>query len=239
LPGGTRDVNNLYHPTNKMKKIFSNNYFRFGITFLLCLQYSLVRDTSYSTITKPLPVIFWLLITLFSEKNKAGVWIIISLSFAFLGDILLDLGDQWLKIGALPFLVSTAFLAVAFHFRLRHSNSNSSYIQKGFLFVLVALPFVLLYWILVQQSREAATIGAVLFTISVFLLWTALSNLLFNKTEKSNYIRPLFGVLGACGIVANYVLYSIDLHLAPIPRDVVIQVYYWGTAFVTWSFLNI
>jgi len=221
-----------------MEKIINNNYFRFGITFLLCLQYSLLRETSYSTLTKPLPIIFWLLIALFSEKNKAGGWIIISLGFAFLGDVLLDLGDQWLKIGALPFLLSTAFLAVAFHFRLQMSNSNGSYLKRGFLFLLIALPFIFIYRALVQHSTEAATIGAVLFTISVFLLWTSLSNLLCNKIEKITFNRPLLGFFGACGIVANYVLYSIDLYVTPIPRDLVIQVYYWGTALVTWSFLE-
>jgi len=223
---------------NKMTRLIENNYFRFGITFLLCLQYSLLRETSYSTITKPLPIIFWLLIMLFSERKKTGSWIIISLCFAFLGDILLDLGDQWLKIGSLPFLVSTALLAVAFHLRLRNSNSNSSHLKKGVLFLLVALPFILLYRVLVQRSTEAATIGAVLFTISVFLLWTSLSNLIFNKKEKTTLIRPWLGFVGVCGIVANYVLYSIDLYLMPIPRDLVIQVYYWGTAFIVWSFLK-
>ena len=221
-----------------MTRFLKNNYFRFGITFLLCLQYSLLRETTYSTITKPLPIIFWLLIALFSEKKKAGTWVVISLCFAFLGDILLDLGDQWLKIGALPFLVSTALLAVAFHFRFRNSNQHPDFLKGGLLLIAVALPFVWLYRMLVQQTAEAANIGAILFTISVFLLWTALGNLLFNKEERGTFIRPLLGFVGACGIVANYVLYSIDLYLLPIPRDIVIQVYYWGTAFVTWSFLK-
>jgi len=219
-------------------RLFENNYFRFGITFLLCVQYSLLRETSYSTITKPLPIIFWLLIALFSKRNKAGSWILLSLCFAFLGDILLDLGDEWLKFGSLPFLVSTALLAVAFHIRLRNSKDHPTYFKSALLLVVVAFPFILLYRALVQRSTEAATIGAILFTISVFLLWTSCRNLLFNTTERTTFIRPVLGFLGACGIVANYVLYSIDLYIIPIPRDLVIQVYYWGTAFAIWSFLE-
>ena len=95
-----------------------------------------------------------------------------------------------------------------------------------------------LFSILKNHSTEAVTIGGVLFALSVFLLSTSLSNLLFNESEKSYHYKPLIGFLGACGIVANYVLYSIDLYLAPIPRDIVIQVYYWGTALVTWSYLD-
>lgn len=218
--------------------MFKNNYFRFGITFLLCLQYSLLRETAYSTITKPLPIIFWLIVALFSERTKGGGWVLLSLSCAFIGDILLDLGEQWLKIGAIPFVASTALLAVAFQNRLRNRQQSASDLKRGLLFFLIAVPFILLYWVLVSYSTEAATTGAILFIISALLLWTALSNLLFNEAEKARYIRPLLGFIGACGIVANYVLYSIDLHIMPIPRDVVIQVYYWGTVFVTWSFLE-
>jgi len=228
---------NIQRTIGPTSTIFENNYFRFGVTFLLCLQYSLLKETTYSTITKPLPIIFWLFIVLFSRRKQSGRWVIISLCFAFLGDILLDLGDQWLRIGALPFLLSTAFLALAFHMRLRNSEPISNYLLKGFLLVIIAVPFMLLHQTLIQYSTEAGTIGAILFTIATFLLWTSLSNLLFNKMEKDDFIRPFLGVVGACGIIANYVLYSIDLYMMPIPRDVVIQVYYWGTAFVAWSFL--
>lgn len=221
------------------KNIFQNNLFRFGITFLLCLQYSLLRETSYSTFTKPLPIIFWLVIALSSKKQKEGRWLVISLTFAFLGDILLDLGEAWLKIGALPFLGSTAFLALGFHRRLQNSNqSNATFRKKALVFLLLFLPFLLLFLVLIQYSSETAFIGAVLYTLSVFLLFTSLSNLLFNLAEKVNPTKVFLGFVGACGIVANYVLYSIDLHLHPIPRDLVIQVYYWGTAFAAWSFLD-
>lgn len=221
-----------------MKKYLQHNPTRFAITFLLCLLYSLFREEAVSTILKPLPVIFWLLVAIFSKRQAAGKWVIVSLSFAFLGDILLDLGDKWLKIGAIPFLSSTAFLAWAFHVRLKQANNTSTALRKSLIFLLIAMPFVLLFITLIRYSTDAARVGGALFILSVFLLSTSLSNLLYNESEKNSRIKSLAGFLGACGIVANYVLYSIDLYMTPIPRDLVIQVYYWGTALVTWSYLE-
>ena len=218
--------------------LWKNNVFRFGITFLLCLQYSLLRETSYSTIVKPLPVIFWFFIVLFSDKQAAGKWVLFSLFAAFIGDILLDLGPNWLKIATIPFLGSTALLALAFHFRGRDELQSSTFFKEIALLLPIAFLFFGLYQYIASYSADAATVGAVLFTLSVLLLWRSLSVLLFKKDTTDVTFRRIIGVIGACGIIANYVLYAINLSIQPIPRDLVIQVYYWGQAFAAWSFLK-
>lgn len=219
--------------------LWKNNAFRFGITFLLCLQYSLLRETAYSTIVKPLPVIFWLLIVLFSDKRPEGKWVIASLAAAFIGDILLDLGPNWLKIATIPFLGSTALLAAAFHFRVKNSPTKPSLLKEILLLLPIAIFFFACYQYIAAYSAEAATVGAILFTLSCLLLWRSTAALLFKKDQEDARFRRMMGVLGACGIVANYILYAIDLSIQPMPRDLVIQVYYWGQAFAAWSFLDI
>lgn len=217
---------------------WKNNVFRFGITFLLCLQYSLLRETGYSTIVKPLPVVFCLLIVFFSEKRPEGKWIILSLSAAFIGDILLDLGPNWLIIATIPFLGSTALLALAFHFRVSTDTVKRSILKEVGLSIPIVILFLGLYRYLLAYSNNAATVGAVLFTLSALLLWRSVAVLLFKNNEVDADFRRVMGVIGACGIIANYVLYAIDLSVHPIPRDLVIQVYYWGQAFAAWSFLR-
>ena len=218
--------------------MWKNNVFRFGITFLLCLQYSLLRETNYSTIVKPLPVIFWFFIVLFSEKRPEAKWVLFSLFSAFIGDILLDLGEDWLKIATIPFLGSTALLALAFHFRLRNNITKPVHGKDFLLLLPIATAFILLHLTLAPHLEDAAKIGAVLFTLAVLLLWRSLAVLLFKNNAEDTNFRRWMGVIGALGIVANYVLYSVNLSVQPIPRDLVIQVYYWGQAFAAWSFLN-
>ena len=217
--------------------LWKNNAFRFGITFLLCLQYSLLRETTYSTIVKPLPVIFWLLIVLFSDRRPEWKWVIGSLLAAFIGDILLDLGPDWLKIATIPFLGSTALLALAFHFRVTNTTDKPALVKEILLLLPIAGFFFACYQYIASYSDKAATVGAILFTLSGLLLWRATAVLLFKKDSEDANFRRKMGVLGACGIVANYMLYSIDLSIQPMPRDLVIQVYYWGQAFAAWSFL--
>ena len=217
--------------------IWRNNFFRFGMTFLLCLQYSLLRETEYSTIVKPLPVIFWFLVVLFSNKRPEGKWVLFSFFCAFIGDVLLDLGAEWLKIATVPFLGSTALLAVAFHFRVRNDGQEIAYGKDFLLLIPIAMSAILLHLRLAPHLGDAATIGAVLLTLAVLLLWRSLAVLLFKNKTVDTTSRRMMGLLGACGIVVNYVLYSINLSVQPIPRDLVIQVYYWGQAFVAWSFL--
>lgn len=218
--------------------LWKNNIFRFGITFLLCLQYSLLRETSYSTIVKPLPVIFWFFIVFFSNKQPAGKWVLFSLFTAFIGDILLDLGPNWLKIATIPFLGSTALLALAFHFRGRKGLQKPTFFKEVLLLFPIAVLFFGLYQYIASYSADAATVGAVLFTLSVFLLWRSLAVVLLKKDKEDVTFRRIIGLIGACGIIANYVLYAINLSIQPIPRDLVIQVYYWGQAFAAWSFLK-
>ncbi len=218
--------------------IWYNNWFRFGVTLLLCLTYSLLRETPYSTFVKPLPVIFWFIIAFLSDKRPEGKWVLFSLFAAFIGDILLDLGPEWLKIATIPFLGSTALLAVAFHFRVKATSNPPSLLKEIGLLLPIAVLFFSLYKYIAAYSDKAATLGAILFSLSTFLLWRALAVLLFkNDAEDRTFLRCI-GLLGACGIVANYVLYSVNLSIRPIPRDLVIQVYYWGQAFAAWSFLN-
>lgn len=218
--------------------IWKNNTFRFGITFILCLQYSLLRETEYSTIVKPLPVIFWFLVVLFSNKRPEGKWVLLSLFCAFIGDILLDLGEEWLKIATVPFLGSTTLLALAFHFRLRNDGNKTGYGKDFLLLIPIAVAAISLHLTLAPHLGDAAKIGAVLLTLAVLLLWRSLAVLLFKNSAKDAKFKRVLGLVGACGIVANYVLYSINLSVQPIPRDLVIQVYYWGQAFVAWSFLE-
>ncbi len=221
-----------------IKKSLRNNVVRFTLTIILSLAYSVLRETEYSTLVKPLPIIFWLIVILNSDRIRSSRWVIASLSLALIGDILLDLGDQWLQVGSIPFLISTALLGWAFHRRLIHSTSKTTLKKKFVVLTLTGISFIVLYLFLISYSTEAALIGGVLFSISALLITASLNNFLFNSREKEVYLIPLLGLVGACGIVLNYVFYSIDLYVMSIPRDVVIQVYYWGTALATWSFLD-
>ena len=216
--------------------LLRNNYFRFGATLILAALYSLLRTTDLSILVKPLPVILWLLIMLASPTHRGGNWVIASLVLAFIGDILLDIGDKWLAIGVVPFLCSTVLLAIAFHIK------NSKHWLRVSLKEILLLGFIIfqavvLFGMMTPHLGEYAKIGAVLLALSVSLLWRSLSAALWNSSETTNYIQWI-GFFGACGIVANYVLYAINLGPFSVPRDLVIQLYYWGQAFATWSFLK-
>ena len=178
------------------------------------------------------------MIVLFSTRRPEGKWVLLSLFFAFTGDILLDLGEDWLKIATIPFLGSTVLLAFAFHLRGRGAHSKPTWIQEGLLLLPLAIAAISLHLYLAPHLGDAAKIGAVLLSLSVLLLWRSLAVLLFKKEEGDAKFRHWLGLSGACGIVANYVLYSINISIQPIPRDLVIQVYYWGQAFAAFSFLE-
>lgn len=220
-----------------MALIWQQAWFRWGGTLLLCLQYSLLRETEWSTWVKPLPVIFWWLIVWFSPKRPAACWLQCSLFAAFLGDIMLDLGPGWLLVATVPFLGSTALLAFALDRRMRFNPGALSWRTE----LLILIPLVVLATVfhtsLSQQLAHAAGMGAVLMGLSVLLIWRALAAAL--ACESAEYDpRRWLAVFGCCGIVANYVLYSVDLAGYAVPRDLVIQVYYWGQALVAWSFLQ-
>lgn len=198
------------------------------------MQYSLLRTTELSTFVKPLPIIFWFFIVLVSPKRPEGWWIALSLFLAAIGDILLDLGPNWLILATLPFLGSTLILALAFHLRLKTTSG-----VKGFLLLIpIALIALMFHQFMAPFIGEAAKIGAVLMALSTLLIWKSLSVLIFKSGKDDMFLYRLMGFIGACGIVANYVLYSINIGLTAIPRDLVIQLYYWGQAFVAWSFLK-
>lgn len=108
--------------------------------------------------------------------------------------------------------------------------------------VLLLLPIALLafgfHHIMAPVMGEAAKIGAVLMLLSTLLIWQSLTVLIFKRESDDLRFYRFMGFIGTCGIVANYVLYSINIGLTPIPRDLVIQLYYWGQAFAAWSFLK-
>jgi len=215
-------------------KLLQNNYIRFGVTLTLTLQYSLLRTTEFSTFVKPLPIIFWLLVVLVSPKRVGGRWLALSLFCAAIGDVLLDLGPDWLIPATIPFLASTLILAFAFHLR-----GGKTKTLKAFL---VLIPIALLAFgfhrFMAPLMGEAAKIGAVLMVLSTLLIWQPLTVLIFKRNTDDLNIYRLMGFVGACGIVANYVLYSVNIGFKPVPRDLVIQLYYWGQAFAAWSFLK-
>lgn len=214
------------------------DYFRFGITVALTALFSLLRTTEYSTVVKPLPVIWWLLIALGSPRRPGGAWVLLSLSAAILGDILLDLGEDWLRVGTLPFLGSTLILAIAFHLSAHPQDFLRRWQAEAWLLAPVGGAAWLLFRYLSPHLGESRLAGGVLLTLSVLLLWRAGSAYALTKPSLGERLQRRLGLLGASGIVANYVLYAVDLSVQPIPRDLVIQVYYWGQAFATWSFLS-
>lgn len=218
-------------------RLLPNNYFRFGVTLILAGFYSLLRETGFSTFVKPLPIIFWFIIVLDSPKRAGGWWVLLSLFCAGLGDVLLDLGPEWLRVATVPFLASTLVLAWAFHVKGRSGGAGSHWGKE----VILLLPILALasafHRFMAPLMGEAAKIGAVLMGLSVLLIWRALAVLVFGPTSERSRFYHLVGFLGACGIVANYVLYAVNIGLRPVPRDLVIQLYYWGTAFAAWSFL--
>jgi hypothetical protein len=220
-----------------MQNPFEKNIFRFGMTLLLTGLYSLLRTTEWSTVVKPLPILFWALVVLLSAKRPAAKWVIASLLAAALGDILLDLGPEWLLIATIPFLGSTLLLSLAFHLRGKAANVSLG-LSKD---VLLLLPFLALavgfHLFMAPRLAEAANVGAILFLLSTLLLWRAVSLVVRKNTADPLLVR-FIGFLGACGIVANYILYTINIGLHPVPRDLVIQAYFWGQAFAAWSFLR-
>ncbi|MEP3890561.1 MAG: lysoplasmalogenase family protein [Hellea sp.] len=219
-------------------RLLQNNYFRFGITLILTLQYSLLRMTDFSTVVKPLPIIFWLAIILFSPKRPEGRWVVVSLFCAAIGDILLDLGAGWLIPATIPFLGSTLILAFAFYMRGRSAIGKTQRLQSFPLLVPIALLAIGFHSLMAPLMGEAAKIGAVLMLLSTLLIWQSLMVLVLKRDSDDLRVHRLLGFIGTCGIVANYILYSINIGLNPVPRDLVIQLYYWGTAFTAWSFLR-
>ncbi|GGX59723.1 hypothetical protein GCM10011309_06890 [Litorimonas cladophorae] len=221
-----------------MRSLFRNNIFRFGMTLFLTGLYSLLRNTEWSSVVKPLPIIFWALVVMFSAKRPAAEWVVANLFAAALGDVLLDLGPDWLLIATLPFLGSTLLLALAFHLRGHALDVNLGRGED----LLLLLPIIALavgfHLFMAPRLADAATVGAALLLISSLLLWRALSLVI----SRGNAVDPtpvrFIGFLGACGIVTNYILYSINIGLHPVPRDLVIHVYFWGQAFAAWSFLK-
>ena len=159
-----------------------------------------------------------------------------SLIAALAGDVMLDLGPDWLIPATVPFLGSTLLLAFAFHLRLGGGFGRQAGKELALL-APVAAAALALFAAMAPGLADAAPVGAVLLALSVLLLWRALAALLFNTAPEDARWRRRAGLAGACGIVANYVLYAVDLSVRPVPRDLVIQVYYWGQAFAAWSFL--
>ena len=155
---------------NVKPKLFTNNYLRFYTFGLLTILYSLFRESSSSTFLKPLPIVFCLFILLNTQRINAAKWLVYSLSCAIIGDILLDLGEDWIQIGALPFLASTAFMAVAFKKRLSATLHRASLLNQSLILILVALPFLCLFNWLTNYSTEAVKTGGVLFSLSVILM---------------------------------------------------------------------
>ncbi|MGB0906747.1 MAG: lysoplasmalogenase family protein [Maricaulaceae bacterium] len=221
-------------PYSKIRLSLQNNYVRFGVTAMLAALYSALRSTEYSAFVKPLPIMFWCLVVIASPKRVEGRWVLASLCAAFVGDILLDLGEGWLIIATVPFLGSTLLLALAFHLRSRGASIHA--VKDISLLLPILLGAILFYHLTAPHMELAARrIGAVLLGLSVLLLWRSLAVAMFSDDPR---LRRLAGVIGACGIVANYLLYSVNLGIRPVPRDLVIQVYYWGQAFAAWSFLK-
>lgn len=217
---------------------FRNDYFRFGATLIFAVLYSALRTTEYSTVVKPLPVLLWAIVVLLSPKRPEANLVFVSLSMALIGDVLLDLGDRWLIIATVPFLGSTLLLAFAFHLRTRKVVARDRRLVDLLILVPIVVAAVLFYRFTAPFLDPAAQrIGAVLLLISVILIWRSLSLSLLAPKDSTWTFRHWVGLLGASGIVANYLLYSINLGIHPVPRDLVIQVYYWGQAFAAWSFL--
>ncbi len=220
-----------------MHNVFQNNAFRFGMTFILTLQYSLLRTTEWSAFVKPLPIIFWFIVVGLSAQRPAAKWVMPSLLSAAIGDVLLDLGPEWLMIATVPFLGSTLILAFAFHLRGEVASGKTA-IKELLLFLPILALATAFHLFMAPRMANSATIGAVLLLISSLLIWRALSSVVFSKASDDTFWVRLIGCLGASGIVANYILYSVNIGLHPVPRDLVIQLYYWGTAFAAWSFLK-
>jgi hypothetical protein len=219
--------------------ILHSNIFRFGATLVLAGLYSALRTTDISTLVKPLPVILWAVIVLYSPKRPEGRWVLASLCAAFIGDILLDLGEDWLIIATVPFLGSTLLLAVAFHIRSEAKISDVLRIRELALLIPLILAATMFYHATAPHMEASARlIGSVLITISVLLLWRAVSVAVTKTSANDPAFLRWAGFIGACGIVANYLLYSVNLTGHAVPRDLVIQVYYWGQAFAAWSFLR-
>lgn len=224
-----------------MTTIWRKDSVRFTVTAGLCLLYSLLRTTDFGVWVKALPILFWLVIALVSSRRPEGNWIIASLVLAATGDVLLDLGRAWLIAGTVPFLGATALLVIAFHRRTRAGSETPGWriLEWIVLLPLIAAAVALHSW-LTPHLGDRSRIATVLLTLSVLLLWRATVVAIATVADSRGdpRLRRLAGMIGACGIVANYILYAIDLSVQEMPRDLVIQVYYWGQAFVTWSFLT-
>ena len=154
-----------------------------------------------------------------------------------MGDVLLDLGPDWLMVATVPFLGSTLVLAWAFHIGGRAACVKIHWSKEALLLLPILGLAVAFHHFMAPLMGEAAKIGAVLMGLSTLLIWRALAAVVFVASSETPRLYRVIGFVGACGIVANYVLYAVNIGLHPVPRDLVIQLYYWGTAFAAWSFL--
>jgi len=207
------------------------------VTIFLTAQYSLLRDGGLSTLVKPLPILFFAAVLAFSLKRKGGKFVLLSLLAASLGDVLLDLGDAWLRAGAVVFIGSTLLLADAFNLR---QKSLERRVPRAIDALIVAILFMSAAFFVAQMSAalpDTLIVGSVLMALSALLISLAATTALRDGASGDPMSSRLIAFFGACGIVSNFILYTLGLAGFTFPRDLVIQLYYWGQAAVTWSFL--
>ena len=217
--------------------LFRNNYFRFFFTLVFTVLYSLFRESEYSTIVKPLPIIYWLFVATFSPKINGGYWLVGSLLFAFIGDILLDVSSIQLTVSTIPFLLFTALLAVSIFYRFQADEKKV--LRKSdipILILIVILVFGLLFSIS-DSKGPLRYIQSGLALASIMLLWNGIRLMTKKSNDDPRWKRNL-AFIGILGIIGNYVLYALNLKGFEVSRDLVIQIYYWGQAMVAWSFLK-
>lgn len=187
---------------------------------LAAISYSLTRAYDFSVWIKALPVLCCFLILLCNRSwsPRTTQIILIGMAISMLGDIALDLSATTLGIGIFTVVMSL------YGYALYQAQRAFTWLALIPTLIIFASIYAMMYPHLSGRRVSAAIYQLVL----IWMVWRGAALLTWKNQHGPDSYQKWFIFLGTLGIALNGVLYGVDLYLFPIPRDLVIQVYYLG-----------
>jgi uncharacterized membrane protein YhhN len=189
----------------------------------------LVDDVLLRQLSKPFPVIALIVCVLVLRRNRYARTIAVGLGFCVLGDIFLELPEQFFIFGMGAFLLGHVAYIVAF---IRRSASPAP---------LAAAPFAV--WIIWAGVTLLPHLGdlrlpVIVYTVVIFvMMWRATSLVI---AEESPSVFDWFAMLGAASFGFSDTLIALNKFHAPIDgvRIPIIVTYWLGQALIAASVLS-
>lgn len=196
------------------------------LSFIItALAYSLCRGKDYSVWIKALPVFSCLLY--YTTHGLRGIItdpiIVGGLIISMVGDIALDLG--YTTVGIAIFTLVMLIYGIG----LYCFNQSRSWRSL----ILIVLILGVIYYLMYPHLEGRRTSGLIYQIALGWMVWRGTGTLTLHSNIVPLTSRQSYFILaGTIGIAANGILYGIDVYLHPIPRDIVIQSYYFGQFFM-------